>query len=149
MTKLRNQHQAMIFTIQLKFPMRCVGTWPLLPMDETLAYIKAVLERCIWCRLGAGDASEVDSYMYQFATFHEDMHTEAYTYSRQTLGYPKPTFTIAAVPDDEEAGAHPGDVTIPGGTFLRAQQRMKLYSLITRNGSIRFQSNRSKSLKHL
>ena len=36
---------------------------PLLPMDETLAYIKAVLERCI-CRLGAGDASEVDSYMY-------------------------------------------------------------------------------------
>ena len=90
---------------------------PLLRMNETLAYIETVLERCI-CRLGDGDASEVDSYMYQFSTFHEDMHTEAYTYSRQTLGYPKPTVTNAAVPDDAEAGAHPGDVTIPGGTFL-------------------------------
>lgn len=90
---------------------------PMLSMNQTLAYIDNVLERCL-CRLGNGDASEADSYIYQFATFHEDMHTEAYTYSRQTLGYPEPTFANAKIPDDAETGPHPGDTPIPGGTFM-------------------------------
>lgn len=89
---------------------------PLLSMNDTLSYIESVLDRCL-SRLGNGEASESDSYMYQFATFHEDMHTEAYTYSRQTLGYPKPTFVTTAAPDDVAAGAHPGDASVPGGTF--------------------------------
>ena len=46
------------------------------------------------------------------------MHTEAYTYSRQTLGYPEPTFANAKIPDDVETGPHPGDAPIPGGTFM-------------------------------
>lgn len=89
---------------------------PLLSMNETLAYIDDVLERCV-SRLGGGIASEADSYMYQFATFHEDMHTEAYTYSRQTLGYPAPAFSNPTPPLDGNAGALPGDAKIPGSTF--------------------------------
>ena len=49
-------------------------------------------------RLGAGLASAVDSYLYQFTAFHEDMHDEAFTWTRQTLGYPKPSFATARDP---------------------------------------------------
>ncbi|MBL22705.1 MAG: hypothetical protein CMM48_02270 [Rhodospirillaceae bacterium] len=87
---------------------------PLLTMEDTLAFMENVLDRCL-SRLGTGMASEADSYMYQFATFHEDMHTEAYTYSRQTLAYPEPVFANAIHPG--AAGALPGDVSVPGGTF--------------------------------
>jgi iron(II)-dependent oxidoreductase len=45
------------------------------------------------------------------------MHTEAYTYSRQTLGYPAPAFSNPTPPLDGNAGALPGDAKIPGGTF--------------------------------
>ena len=87
---------------------------PLLGMDETLGYMANVLEACL-DRLPEGMASEQDSYIYQFAAFHEDMHTEAYTYTRQTLGYPEPRFANAALPEDADAGALPGDATVPGG----------------------------------
>ena len=87
---------------------------PLLSMSETLGYMENVLEACL-DRLPDGMASEQDSYIYQFATFHEDMHTEAYTYTRQTLGYPEPRFAKAERPADADAGALQGDATVPGG----------------------------------
>ena len=89
---------------------------PLLTMADTLDYIENVLDRCL-ARLGAGQASEQDSYMYQFATSHEDMHTEAYTYSRQTLAYPEPRFTSGLASENSCAGGHGGDALVPGGTF--------------------------------
>ncbi len=49
---------------------------PLLPMNETLVYTEKVLDDCL-SRLPDGMASEQDSYMYRFATFRQDMHTEA------------------------------------------------------------------------
>ena len=90
---------------------------PLLSMQETLDYINNVLNDCL--SLLADDmASEAQSYIYQFSTFHEDMHTEAYTWSRQTLSYPKPAFGNFQIPDDANAGAYPGDAAIPAGVFL-------------------------------
>ncbi len=89
---------------------------PLFSIDDTLKYIADVHDILIE-RLGEGMASEQDSYLYQFTTFHQDMHNEAYTYTRQTLGYPTPKFALAA-PEESEAGSLPGDVDIPGGTFL-------------------------------
>jgi iron(II)-dependent oxidoreductase len=89
---------------------------PLLSMPDTLDYIENVMERCL-ARLEAGRASEQDSYMYQFATFHEDMHTEAYTYSRQTLAYPEPRFTPGLALENSCVGGHGGDASVPGGTF--------------------------------
>ena len=49
--------------------------------------------------------------------FHEDMHDEAFTYTRQTLGYPAPR---ASPRRSGGAGAvaYPGDAEVPGGEFL-------------------------------
>ena len=64
---------------------------PLLRLQETLDYTENVLNDCL-SLLPAGTADQAQSYLYQFSTYHEDMHTEAYTWSRQTLAYPKPAF---------------------------------------------------------
>jgi len=51
------------------------------------------------------------------------MHDEAYTYTRQTLGYPEPRFHGARRPADADAGPLPGDVDVPGGTFVLGSAR--------------------------
>ena len=91
---------------------------PLLSLDEALKYIDDVEANNLG-RLDGGTANEDDSFIYQFATFHNDMHNEAYTYSRQTLSYPKPNFAECQYnrASTEGAGALPGDVEIPGGEF--------------------------------
>ena len=93
---------------------------PLLGMEEAIRYAETVKDRCLE-RLGPGTASERDSFMYQFATFHEDMHTEAYVYSRQTLGYPAPR--LRRSPAREPSGGCPGDASVPGGTFRLGAER--------------------------
>ncbi|MBB43555.1 MAG: hypothetical protein CMM44_07315 [Rhodospirillaceae bacterium] len=88
---------------------------------EITYYLEKVLEKCL-SRLEVGLASERDSYLYQFTTFHEDMHDEAFTWARQTLSYPSPIFhhdthernfvrCIKTAPLDD------GDAYIPGGRF--------------------------------
>ena len=93
---------------------------PLPSRADTLAYMQRVHDRLLE-RLGSGVASVVDSYLYQFTAFHEDMHDEAFTWTRQTLGYPRPAFAAALDPGqvpDAGAGGLPGDVSVPGGEFL-------------------------------
>jgi iron(II)-dependent oxidoreductase len=91
---------------------------PLLSLEHTLAYMAGVHEALLG-RLDGNTASEQDSFIYQFATFHEDMHDEAFLWTRQTLAYPIPDLA----PDGQEhttdanAGSLPGDVEIPGGIF--------------------------------
>ena len=82
---------------------------PLPTLEATLEYMELVEEALI-ARLDGPIASEQDSYFYQLTTYHEDMHGEAFTYSRQTLGYPRPRFTAAASapPQDADAGPLPG-----------------------------------------
>lgn len=91
---------------------------PLLQLNECLSYIDEIKNK-LFDRLDKPEASEQDSFIYQFATFHQDMHNEAYSYTRQTLAYPTPNF--AAAKDlgltKSDTGPHPGDVDIPGGTF--------------------------------
>ena len=95
---------------------------PLLSMPDTIKYVEDVMHGCL-DRLPGGMASEQDSYMYQFAAYHQDMHNEAYTYTRQTLGHPEPIFANAETQADAEAGAYPGDAMVPGGTvFLGASK---------------------------
>jgi iron(II)-dependent oxidoreductase len=75
--------------------------------------LERVVERC--------DDDDPDvKYFVRLALFHEDMHDEAFTYTRQTLGYPRPRPAVATEctpPGNEFHGALPGDVSIPGGTF--------------------------------
>ena len=89
---------------------------PLLSMQETLDYTETVLHDCL-SLLPHGAAQPEQTWLYQFSTYHEDMHTEAYTWSRQTLSYPQPVFAAAHRPADMDAGPWPGDAAIPGGEF--------------------------------
>ena len=59
---------------------------PLYTLPEMKDYLEKVLDRCLE-RLDDGIASERDR-IYQFTTFHEDMHGEVFTWARQTLAYP-------------------------------------------------------------
>jgi iron(II)-dependent oxidoreductase len=88
---------------------------PLPPRQETLAYKERVFQRVI-DRLDGRRAGGHETYLHLLAVRHEDMHGEAFAYMRQTLGYPPPP------PGDGSptpaAGPLPGDVAVPGGTFL-------------------------------
>jgi iron(II)-dependent oxidoreductase len=103
---------------------------PLPSRADTLAYLYEVRDRVL-ARLRDGDPGEAERYVVLLALFHEDMHDEAFTYMRQTFAYPVPHLSIA----DGQAGVSrprsgssslrgdsggplPGDVEVPGGTFL-------------------------------
>jgi iron(II)-dependent oxidoreductase len=60
-----------------------------------------------------------DVYFYLLVLFHEDMHGEAFGYTRQTLGYPTPQLGCS-LPRGFSAGQGqcPGDGFVPGGRFL-------------------------------
>ena len=85
---------------------------------KTLEYLRTVRDRVVK-RLQTDPSSE-DRYHALYATLHEDMHTEAITYTRQTLGYPAPQFSIVLEKNDKitSGGPLPGDAQIPGGTFM-------------------------------
>ncbi len=95
---------------------------PLLTLDEVKGYMRGVLDAVVDRLEGPAEdilASEQDSFIYQFGVFHEDMHTEAFLWGRQTLAYPTPTLAIAAdVSAERNAGPYPGFVDIPGGDFV-------------------------------
>jgi gamma-glutamyl hercynylcysteine S-oxide synthase len=85
---------------------------PLPSFRDTIAYREAVLER-VASRIG-----ECDPYFVQLAVRHEDMHAEAFHYTRQTLGYPPPA--LASAPSSiTEAG----DASHPGGVFRLGAER--------------------------
>lgn len=93
---------------------------PLPDRRGTLEYMEQSLERTL-ARL-RGDPVDPDlAYFVKLATFHEDMHDEAFTYTRQTLGYPAPRFRTNTEPIAEPGKRTPdhpaGDVDIPGGRF--------------------------------
>ncbi len=52
------------------------------------------------------------------------MHAEAFTYTRQTLGQPRPTFA-AALTGEAEAGPLPGDVEVGGGLLRLGASGMR------------------------
>jgi iron(II)-dependent oxidoreductase len=86
-------------------------------IDETLRYIDQVRSRVLEL-LHAGSADPAAVYFTRLSVFHEDMHTEAFTYTRQTLGYPAPRLGVPSRPGGAGAGSQPGDVKVPGGSFL-------------------------------
>lgn len=96
---------------------------PLPSRAQTLAYLDAVLDAQIG-RLASGSVSARAQYFYRYAVFHEDMHTEAFTYTRQTLGYKPPQLALAMNADPAwEAGPLAGDAAVPGGQFMLGAKR--------------------------
>jgi len=92
---------------------------------EALDYVADVQERVL-ALIDAGLPNERLRYLIAYSVFHEDMHTEALTYTRQTLGYAAPTFDLpraTSVPISRDtnrgtrasAGEPLGDATVSGG----------------------------------
>ncbi len=88
---------------------------PLPSRQETLEYLSRVQE-CVLARIEAAGSDAKVTYLTLLSVIHEDMHAEAFTYMRQTLGYAAPP--LGGAPREAGGGALPGDVDIPGGTFL-------------------------------
>ena len=97
---------------------------PLPSREETYAYMREVSDRVI-DQLLKGKPNEELIYFVRYTVFHEDMHSEALTYARQTLAYPPPKFSTDAGPRTAETdgGPLPGYVEHPGGTFLLGASR--------------------------
>lgn len=92
----------------------------LLSRKRVLSYMQNTLDRVI-DGLSSQKLSSGDTYFHRLVTIHEDMHDEAIAYTRQTLGYPPPKLTITPTElssNVKQGGPLPGDVEIPGGTFM-------------------------------
>jgi len=91
---------------------------PLLTLDETKTYMQKVLDGVIHY-LQSSSVSEEDIYLARYGVFHEDMHTEAFTYTRRTLNYPTPELTDCHF-NITQSNPSPltGDVEIAGGEYL-------------------------------
>ena len=88
---------------------------PLPDRNGTLAYMARVRD-ALRARLAREPLSDRARYLFRLTLLHEDMHGEAFTYMRQTLGYAAPKIEGPA-PADPDSGPYPGDADIPGGTF--------------------------------
>lgn len=98
-----------------KIPHDTRWSLPLPDRAATLEFLRMQLERV--CERAEEAASIPDAaYFYRLALHHEDMHDEAFVYTRQTLGYSWP-LARAAVPDTMNDDEDLGDAAIPGGTY--------------------------------
>ena len=62
-------------------------------------------------------------YFTWLAVCHEDMHGEAFAYTRQTMGLPPPPIARTRSADELAAGAWPGDAAIAAGTYRVGAER--------------------------
>ncbi len=105
---------------------------PLPSREATLAYLRSVRDRVLE-KVRQREPGDEVIYHTLYTVFHEDMHNEAFLYARQTLGYPPPRLfvdaanragprsavpAVPAVPAVHSGGPLPGDIEVPGGTFL-------------------------------
>jgi iron(II)-dependent oxidoreductase len=86
---------------------------PLPAFDQTLRYRDAVHARVVES-LGERCTPD-DAYFAQLVVRHEDMHAEAFHYTRQTLGYEAPKVAGRAHP---AGGRVTGDAEFRGGEFV-------------------------------
>jgi iron(II)-dependent oxidoreductase len=95
---------------------------PLPPRREVRAYMAEVTDRVL-DGLRRGPLTAAEAYFVRLAVFHEDMHGEAFAYTRQTLGYPRPPLgpedgPVPGADATDREGEDLGDAEVPGGEFL-------------------------------
>lgn len=93
---------------------------PLPSREDTLTYLATVRDQVLEIVRRAGDDPTV-RYFVQLAIFHEDMHGEAFAYTRQTLAYGAAGGPASV--GDEGGGPLLGDARVPGGRFLLGATR--------------------------
>ena len=91
---------------------------PLPSKAQTIAYTQKILDRVFDEYHSAQLDSKDASYFLCLALFHEDMHAEAITYTRQTCGYQAPNLTQTTESQTAETNEKLGDAFIPGGSFV-------------------------------
>jgi ergothioneine biosynthesis protein EgtB len=89
--------------------------------SATLDYMRQIQE-CVLDVLGRGPTLQ-ERYFILLAIFHEDMHGEAFFYTRQTFGYPRPSIhsprLAGGAPTPRQAGGYmKSNAFVHGGTFL-------------------------------
>ena len=102
---------------------------PLPDRASTLAYVERVrsaVANCLEEWEGEGDAKI--AYLAALGIFHHDMHNEAFTYTRQTLGYPAPPFLEPSFPEERATAkaivaSDRGDVSFAAGDILLGASR--------------------------
>lgn len=88
--------------------------------EDTVAYMRRVARRVAESVVDAR-ATDVVRHFARYTVHHYDTHTEAFTYTRQTLHYPPPKLpglAETAPPESGQAGMWPGDAEVDGGDFL-------------------------------
>jgi iron(II)-dependent oxidoreductase len=100
---------------------------PLPPRRETYRYMDQVVAK-VMERVESGGLTEDEAYHVMYGVYHEDMHTEAFSYTRQTLGYPVPSGLLeyterTRTKEDIGGGPLPGDARIPGGVYMLGAPR--------------------------
>lgn len=90
---------------------------PLPNLNDTFTYMNDVLQAELF-QLDNIEDNNYTKYFYLLALFHEDMHGEAFTYTRQTLAYPKPGFVKSKSQVFNENPLVIKDIEIEGGCFL-------------------------------
>jgi iron(II)-dependent oxidoreductase len=88
---------------------------PLPSLLETHDYARTILERLLVELEGSPPIPDA-VYFHRLGVLHEDMHGEAFAYTRQTLGYTPPVLAVAPAPA-AVAGWRGGDAEVPGGVF--------------------------------
>jgi gamma-glutamyl hercynylcysteine S-oxide synthase len=87
-------------------------------LRETTDYMRTVADQTI-AELVKPGVTDVIKHFARYAIHHYDVHTEALTYTRQTLGYPAPALAgLSGTRPRDTAAAVSGDVPAGGGEFL-------------------------------
>lgn len=88
---------------------------PLPSWEATLDYLARVTARVLERLADRADDTAL-RYFAELAACHEEMHCEAFTYTRQTLGYP--SLPRSGATTVAHAAAITGDAELPGGPFF-------------------------------
>src|SRR5262249_37920250 len=101
---------------------------PLPSKRETIDYMRRILDHVIEETMKKTSdlrdtSSYNEAYFLELALLHEDMHSEAITYTRQTLALRSPAFrrngSASSIPAEAGAtNARLGDAQILGGRFM-------------------------------
>jgi iron(II)-dependent oxidoreductase len=94
---------------------------PLPTLEKTLDFQDRVFEQVL-ARLDRQRGDPWFLYFVQLAIFHEDMHAEAFHYTRQTLAYADPLRGKTSSNEGEREELR-GDTEVPGGTYLIGASR--------------------------
>lgn len=89
---------------------------PMPAREQTLKYVHSVRDNVLEL-LDREELTDELTYFVKLSVFHEDMHSEAFIYTRQTNGYPPPKFEVDGKPPKDFAAPSPADVEIAGGTY--------------------------------